>query len=138
MTGKREEITDEIRPDLLVKIEFVGHVSDGELIDLYKNAFLFVFPSFFEGYGLPPLEAMACGCPTVVSTAACLPEVCGDAAYFVNPLDIEEMAHGLYRVSTDTDLRKTLIQRGLDRARSFTMDRFGGEHVKLLEDVIGQ
>src|SRR4030042_1718052 len=76
------------------RVIFKGYVANNELFHLYRKASLFVFPSFHEGFGLPPLEAMACGCPVVVSNAARLPEVCGDAVYYVDPNDVESIAEG--------------------------------------------
>ena len=103
---------------------------------LYRNALLLVFPSLYEGFGLPPLEAMACGCPAVVSNVASLPEVCGEAAYYVDPYDIDSIAAGIYRVAKDDQLRKDLIERGLERAKLFTWEKSAKEHIKIFEELL--
>lgn len=100
-------------------IIFTGYVTDQELIKLYKNARLFAYPSLFEGFGIPPLEAMACECPTVVSNKTSLPEVCGDASEYVDPYSIESIREGMEKVLYDEDVRKELKQRGLDRVDYF-------------------
>lgn len=105
---------------LMKNIEFTGYVSDAELVRLYQNATLFVFPSLYEGFGLPPLEAMACGCPCVVSAAASLPEVCADAAQYVDPTDAFDMASRIQQVWDDEKLRDTLKQRGRRRVMEFS------------------
>lgn len=100
-------------------IEFTGYVSDAQLAGLYKNAKLFIYPSFYEGFGLPPLEAMACGCPVIVSNVSSLPEVCRDAAYYVDPDNIENIADGLNNVLNNQTMRKDLIDKGYERIRLF-------------------
>ena len=83
---------------------------------------VFVFPSLYEGFGLPPLEAMASGTPVITSNCSSLPEVCGDAAVLVDPYDAESIADGIRRVLSDPDLRATLIERGLGRVRDFSWE----------------
>ena len=97
-----------------------GHVTDGELRALYENAQCFVFPSLYEGFGLPPLEAMHCGCPTIVSRRAALPEVCGDGASYCDPDDPSDIATQLRRVLSSSSLRSELRERGLLRAKAFS------------------
>jgi glycosyltransferase involved in cell wall biosynthesis len=97
-----------------------GYVSNAELRALYENAECFVFPSLYEGFGLPPLEAMCCGCPTIVSDRAALPEVCGDASLYCDPLDPADIARQMQRVLSSAALRQELRERGLIRARSFS------------------
>lgn len=116
---------------------FYGHVSDEDLALFYNLADLFVFPSLYEGFGLPPLEAMACGTPVVCSNAASLPEVVGDAAILVDPYDVEGLAEAMYRVLTDTDLREELRAKGLERARQFTWERTARETVAVYQEVLG-
>jgi glycosyltransferase involved in cell wall biosynthesis len=118
-------------------VYFKGYVSDEEKIDLYRNAAMLVFPSYHEGFGLPPLEAMINSCPVVASKGtACIEEVCGDAAYYVDPSDIKGLADGIYRVATDESLRADLIQRGLQRARMFSWRTSAKCHVKLFERLL--
>jgi glycosyltransferase involved in cell wall biosynthesis len=98
---------------------------------------MLVFPSYHEGFGLPPLEAMVNSCPVVASKGtSCIQEICGDAAYYVDPSDIESLAEGIYRVATDEVLRAHLIQRGLQRARMFSWRTSAESHVKLFERLL--
>lgn len=102
--------------DLPPSVKYVGYVSDEELKALYENAACFVFPSIYEGYGLPPTEAMACGCPVVAAKAASIPEVCGDAAIYFDPNDSVDLARVLASVMGDPGLRAELRKKGLARA----------------------
>ncbi len=119
------------------RIYLTGPLTDADLPALYSGADLFVFPSLYEGFGLPPLEAMACGTPVVCSSAASLPEVVGDAAVMVDPHDVEGLAEAMYRVLTDADLREELRARGLERARQFTWERTARETVAVYREVLG-
>jgi len=85
LTCKKKDVPFDLIKGVEKHIEFAGYVSEDQLVKLYQEALLFAFPSLYEGFGFPPLDAMAQGCPTVVSNVASLPEVCGDAAYFVDP-----------------------------------------------------
>lgn len=114
-------------------IVFTGYLSDEKLVEYYNKACLFVFPSFFEGFGIPPLEAMACGCPCVVSNAASLPEVCGDAAYYVNPYDVEDIARGIERVLTDENLRQDLIRKGFENIKRFSWQDSARKIIKIIK-----
>jgi glycosyltransferase involved in cell wall biosynthesis len=96
-----------------------GYLSDGELRSLYEHAGCFVFPSFYEGFGLPPLEAMSLGCPVACANAASLPEVCGEAAVLFAPSEPNEIAHAIERLMTDPLLRQTMITRGKERSSIF-------------------
>ncbi len=115
---------------------FTGVVSDDQLIRLYQQAALFVFPSRYEGFGLPVLEAMACGCPVVCSRASSLPEVAGDAAILVDPLDVEGFARAIEQVLEDAELRNDLRQRGLRQAARFSWDRAARETIAVYEKVV--
>ena len=97
-----------------------GYVADEHLPALYSLADVFVFPSLYEGFGLPPLEAMACGTPVVASNVSSLPEVVGDAALKVDPFDVAALSEAMARLLSDAPVRAELIQRGLDQARRFT------------------
>jgi alpha-1,3-rhamnosyl/mannosyltransferase len=101
----------------------MGRVADETLAALYRSARLFVYPSLYEGFGLPPLEAMASGCPCVVSRAAALPEVLGDAALYCDPCDVRDIAAQMQRLLVDSSLREELISRGRTRARSFSREQ---------------
>jgi len=118
------------------RVVFLDYVPEENLPHLYSEAAAFVFPSLYEGFGLPPLEAMACGCPVVVSNAASLPEICGDAAYYVDPYNVESIAEGIYRVLTDEVLRSNLIEKGLERAKLFSWEKSAKEHLKVFEEVL--
>ena len=102
------------------RVKYVGYVSDAELRALYEHAGVFVYPSLYEGFGIPVLEAMACGCPVIASNAASLPEVCGDAALYVSPRDGKGLASAIERVMTDEVERQRLIRAGRRRIASFS------------------
>ena len=104
-------------------VKHLGYVSDAELRALYQHAACFIFPSFYEGFGLPPLEAMACGCPVIVSNAASLPEVCGDAVLYCDPYSPEDIAAKITLLMGDEALRNGLRHKGLARAREFSWER---------------
>jgi glycosyltransferase involved in cell wall biosynthesis len=104
-------------------VRFLGYVADDTLAVLYRLASVFVFPSLYEGFGLPPLEAMASGTPVVTSNVSSLPEVAGDAAVFVDPYDVGSIVDGMRRVLTDRALAESLRHRGLRRAREFSWER---------------
>ncbi|GAG07760.1 unnamed protein product, partial [marine sediment metagenome] len=105
------------------RVRILGFVDEADLPALYRSAVLFVFPSLYEGFGLPVLEAMACGVPVVCSNASALPEVAGDAALLVDPLDTGGLAKAMARVLEDTDLRREMIARGLAQAARFTWEQ---------------
>lgn len=100
-------------------IVFTGYIEDSDRPLVYNLATAFVFPSLYEGFGLPPLEAMACGTPVITSLAASLPEVVGDAAILVPPADINALAEAMYQIITSQDLRESLRTKGLIRAKNF-------------------
>ncbi|HEY3374400.1 MAG TPA: glycosyltransferase family 1 protein [Candidatus Aquicultor sp.] len=118
------------------RITYLGRVSDMELKALYENAHCFAFPSLYEGFGLPPIEAMSCGCPVIAANAASLPEVCGDAALFCDPYDPRDIADKIQRFKQDTGLREQLKARGLERAASFTWDRCGRDIWSVIEKLL--
>jgi glycosyltransferase involved in cell wall biosynthesis len=117
-------------------VRFLGGVPNEELVYLYNAAKLFVFPSFYEGFGLPPLEAMACGTPVVVSKISSLPEVVGDAAMLVNPEDLEEITVAMWRVLSDENLRAEMRSKGLKRAAKFSWERAARETLKVYDKVV--
>ena len=124
LAGKRAWLFDETLRSLEesgVKdsVILTGYVPEKDLPPLYSGAMCFVYPSFFEGFGLPPLEAMKCGAPVIVSNTTSLPEVVGDAAICVDPYDINAIAGALERVNTDSILREELSIKGQARARLF-------------------
>jgi glycosyltransferase involved in cell wall biosynthesis len=112
-----------------------GYVADEHLPAIYGGAECFVFPSLYEGFGLPLLEAMACGIPVLSSNVTALPEVAGDAALLVDPYDVEAMAAGLERLLADESLRHDLSRRGLERARNFTWERTAAATWRVLAET---
>ncbi len=115
---------------------FTGYLSDDELLKTYTMVDLFVFPSFYEGFGIPPLEAMACGTPVITSNTTSLPEVVGDAGVMVNPNNIEGLAKTMHEVLTNNALRQDLIKKGLERAKMFSWDRTTKETLRVYEEII--
>ena len=113
-------------------VEVRGHVPRDELVQLYRTASTLVFPSLYEGFGLPPLEAMACGCPVAASNAGALPEVLGDAARTFDPADPAAIAEAVVAV---LDNPAPLVERGLERARSFTWDECAGRHDEVYAEL---
>ncbi|MCK5573807.1 MAG: glycosyltransferase family 4 protein, partial [Bacteroidetes bacterium] len=108
-----------------------------DLISLYQHASALVMPSLYEGFGLPLVEAMACGVPVVGSRAASIPEVVGDAGVLVDPFDVGDLASALLRVLNDEGLRETLRVCGLHRASQFSWERCGEKTLQLYELVVG-
>jgi len=104
-------------------VRMLGHVSDGELKALYSHALALVFPSITEGFGLPPVEAMRCGCPVIATTGGAVPEVCGEAALLVDPFEPERWTEAMNRIVSDQELRETLTRAGRERAGVFTWRR---------------
>ena len=117
------------------QILFTGFIEEKDLPSLYHMSSLFVFPSLYEGFGLPPLEAMACGCPVVSSNTSSMPEVLGDAALFFNPYDIEEMSLAIRKMLEDEDLRKKYRQKGLARVKLFTPEKMTNKILDVLKRV---
>jgi glycosyltransferase involved in cell wall biosynthesis len=125
LTGQGHE-----RAQLPEGVESRGHVSADELVALYRTAGCLVFPSLYEGFGLPPLEAMACGCPVACSSATSLPEICGDAAEYFDPLSPDDMAAAILRA---LDARR--VARGLAHASEFTWEACAEAHDAVYRDL---
>jgi glycosyltransferase involved in cell wall biosynthesis len=121
------------------RVRFTGLVGQESLQQYFVHADALVFPSLYEGFGLPPLEAMACGCPVIVSNRASLPEVCGEAAVYCNPEDPSDIAEKIRMVvMDDSSLRETMRQHGHDRAKRFTWEKCARETVSVIEKVLVQ
>jgi glycosyltransferase involved in cell wall biosynthesis len=112
-------------------ILFLGRVPSEALLYLYNAARLLVHPSFYEGFGLPPLEAMTCGTPVIVSNVSALPEVVGDAGLLIDPNDVDELAVTMWRVLTDSRLRQCMISKGLKQAALFSWERAARETMEV-------
>ncbi|MDO8735163.1 MAG: glycosyltransferase family 1 protein, partial [Elusimicrobiota bacterium] len=104
-------------------IILTGYITEEENICLYNAASVFVFPSLYEGFGLPILEAMACGTPVITSDVYSMPEVAGDAAIMVNPEKISEITAAILKIVKDENLRKSLIEKGFQRAKLFNWEK---------------
>jgi glycosyltransferase involved in cell wall biosynthesis len=121
-------------PSYLIKVQFTGWVKDEDLPILYQQAKVFIFPSLYEGFGFPPLEAMAAGSPVISSNAACMPEIYGDAACYFNPLEVKEIKNALIEVLTNQELRSKLIEKGLTRAMNFSWEKTISEKVSYIDE----
>ncbi|MCZ8523112.1 MULTISPECIES: glycosyltransferase family 4 protein [Paenibacillus] len=120
------------------RVKFTGYIEESTLKNYFSNADLLVFPSFYEGFGLPPLEAMAVGCPTVVSTAASIPEVCADASLYFDPHDAGSIAEKILLVLNDNEIRGELILKGKERAALFTWEKCAAKTNELIRGVLEQ
>jgi glycosyltransferase involved in cell wall biosynthesis len=141
LIGRREGLNADpaIAPEaerLGARCLFTGELSDDELQRWVVHADALVTASRYEGFGLPPLEAMACGVPCLVSSAGALPEVCGDAALYCDPSDVASVASGLVTIASDNAVRQHLIARGRTRARAFSWDRSAAVAAEALEHAI--
>jgi len=136
---RRQDIRDRASQEGIAShTVFAGVVSDEALVDLYQHATVFVFPSRYEGFGLPVLEAMACGCPVISSNASSLPEVTGDAALLRHPDDVEGLARDIEKVLTDPKLADRLRRMGLARAALFSWKRTAAGMVSVYEHAMSQ
>ncbi|MBI1871711.1 MAG: glycosyltransferase family 4 protein [Chlamydiae bacterium] len=114
-----------------------GYIPDEDLPSFYNRAQAFVFPSLYEGFGIPILEAMACGCPVITTRTGCSPEVAGDAAFLINPKNPQEIALAIEKVLIDSTLRQNLIQAGLKRAADFRWEKTARLTLALFEKMAG-
>jgi glycosyltransferase involved in cell wall biosynthesis len=110
-------------------------VPDEDLPSLMKKTYIFMMPSFYEGFGLPIIEAMACGVPVITSNFASMKEVAGDSALLVDPRNIEMISQAISRLTDDIQLRNTLIRKGLDRAKKFSWLNCAQETLKLIDSL---
>ena len=117
------------------RIILTGYVDDKDLPALYSAASCFVYPSYFEGFGIPPLEAMRCGTPTITGDRTCFPEIIGDAGLMVDPFDERAIMRGIARVLTEQTLRDELIEKGLKRANSYDWLKTARQTLDVYESV---
>lgn len=117
------------------KITFAGYLPDSEILSLYEQADFFVYPSLYEGFGLPVLEAMACGCPVVASNVSSLPEVVGDAALLVDPFDVEALTQAMLTLLNDDDLKRKMSRKSIEQAKKFSWEKAGDELLTVCREV---
>jgi glycosyltransferase involved in cell wall biosynthesis len=117
------------------RVCFPGWVTHTDLPAVYCLADLFAFPSLYEGFGIPLLEAMACGCPIVTANTCAPPEVTSGAANLVDPLDVEAIAHGMHKVILDRTLRADMIGKGIERAKDFSWEKCARELLALFDTL---
>lgn len=131
-----EKVKIDIKPKVKERIKFINKVDDQELIAYYKNAFCFVFPSFHEGAGIPPIEAMSCGCPVLCSDIPVLRERCDEAVIYFNPYSPEDIAQKIILLFENPRLREELIKKGYERAKIFKWENTARKTFRLLEKLI--
>ena len=118
------------------RILFTGYIDDVQLRQYYAHATALAFPSLYEGFGLPALEAMACHCPVLTSNITALPEVCGDAALYCDPYAVEDIAQKLVQLASDEELRQTLITKGRKRAAALTFDPCADQTSRIIKQLL--
>jgi glycosyltransferase involved in cell wall biosynthesis len=118
------------------EIVFLGYVPESDLPVLYSAARVFVYPSLYDGFGFPPLEAMACGAPSIVSNVASLPEVVGDGGLMFDPVDAVDLAGKMRSLLLEEDIRSNLAIKGLERAKEFTWERTAAETLKVYSELL--
>jgi len=136
LTVQREDLRGEEAVDPPEDVKFLGRVASSDLVDLYRGATLLALPSLCEGFGYPPLEAMACGTPVVASDAASLPEVAGDAALLVPAGNLDRLSDALYDVLTKEELRAELRRRGVERAERFSTLTMADATLRVYEEAL--
>lgn len=117
------------------KIKHLGFVSDEELNSLYKYAFCFIYPSYYEGFGIPVLEALSCGIPVICANTSSLPEVGGDAVIYIDPNNLEEMTNAIIKIEKDISLRKELSKKGLMQAKKFSWEKSAKKLISLYQNL---
>lgn len=132
--GSQEILDEMLRLNLGSRIKLIGYLKNDDLISLYSGARALVFPSLYEGFGLPVIEAMACGAPVLTSNVASMPEIAGDAGCFVSPEDISGIAEKLFILAEDENARKILREKGLNRAKFFSWAKASEETLKIYNE----
>jgi glycosyltransferase involved in cell wall biosynthesis len=117
-------------------IRYLGFVTDTQLAHIYNLATIFIYPSLYEGFGLPPLEAMACGTPVIVSNVSSLPEVCADAALYIEPMDLQDIKDKILTLLGDEKLREELSKKSKAQAALFSWEKAAQEHFRVIEEYL--
>lgn len=143
IAGREGWLMDELfsyirRAGLSDRLRLTGYLSEDDLAALYSSCRAFIFPSLYEGFGLPPLEAMACGAPVITSRIRSIMEVVGDAAHLVEPRDAKALAESIIQLLEDERERERLSRRGRERAREFTWEKTAARTLELYRQVIGE
>lgn len=120
------------------KVIFTGYIDEKNLPSIYNLAAIFVYPSLYEGFGLPPLEAMACGTPVITSNTSSLPEVVGDAGIMTDPYNVDGLANVMREVLTNDGLREDMIKKGLKRSKMFSWEKTAKETLKVYEEIYNE
>ncbi|MFH0957431.1 MAG: glycosyltransferase family 1 protein, partial [Pseudomonadota bacterium] len=141
IVGRRSAFTDSIKglsksTGLGKQIIFLGSIDDADIVALYKSATALIFPSLFEGFGLPVVEAMACGCPVVTSTRGSLAEISGNASLVVDPENVDEISKAMTTMEKDQFARSSFIDKGLERSKHFSWDKSAEEIVKVFKSAV--
>lgn len=118
--------------------EYVHYIcaNEQDMLRLYRDALFFIYPSLYEGFGMPILESWACGCPTIVSNSSCFPEIAANAALYFNPLDVDEMVDRMINVVVDESLRYDLIRKGHERVRLFSWEKTAKAHMNIYDMLV--
>lgn len=122
--------------DLGDRVHFTGYIGDDQLGAYYAHATALVYPSLYEGFGFPPLEAMACGCPVIASNVTSIPESCGDAARYCDPYSMEDIAAQMKTLASDTRLREDMIERGRRHAAAMTWDDCANKTINVIRNLL--
>jgi glycosyltransferase involved in cell wall biosynthesis len=131
-----EELENIARLRLQGRVQYKMVESDEALTNIYQHAVCFIFPSQYEGFGLPVIEAMACNCPVVLNQASSLPEVGGDAAVYFNSADAVSLPNAVFRLLRDDALRSSMIEKGRTRAAQFTWKKSAEAHLKIYQSLL--
>jgi len=118
------------------KVIFTGHVPDDDLVDLYNGAELFIYPSLYEGFGLPVIEAMACGVPVITSNISSLPEVSGNAARLIDPVNIADIKDSMEFILSNSSVRQGMIEKGLENVKRFSYEKMAKETLGLYNKAV--
>ncbi len=123
--------TGKIQKDVIL----TGYVNDSDLPYLMSGAKVFVLPSLYEGFGIPVIEAMACGTPVITSNISSLPEIAGNAAIFVDPYDIDSISKGIYQACYNQNKRRDLIKKGLEHVKKFSWEKSAAKILEILKSL---